>query len=227
MGLQVHPPVKVKLFEAFAGSRSVGKQGERLGMDVFSVDIKAFPGISLVADMEFVTPEMLPWPPDVMWFSPLCTTYSLAAISHHRNKDRSPRTEFAAKSDRMMQNVIRLIKAFPDAIYYIENPRATLRKMPFMRELPDPVTVWYCRYGDTRAKPTDIWTNNRYGLINPRGWVPRPECWNGNKDCHHESAPRGARTGTQGLKNDYERSKIPADLCLEVLLASVNITPRT
>jgi hypothetical protein len=217
---------QVRLLEAFAGSRSVGKQGERLGMDVFSIDIKPFKGISLVADIEFVTPEMIPWTPDVMWFSPPCTTYSLAAISHHRHESGEPKTDFAAKSDRMIQNVIRLIEAFPEAIYYIENPRATLRNMEFMRSLPDPVTVWYCRYGDKRAKPTDIWTNNLRSLFNPHGWAPRPQCWNGNKSCHHEAAPRGAKTGTQGLKNDYERSKIPADLCMDVLLSSVNITPK-
>lgn len=214
---------KVRLLEGFAGSRSVGMQGERLGMDVFSIDIKPFKGIGLVADMEFVTPEMLPWVPDIMWFSPPCTTYSLAAISHHRHEDGTPKTDFAAKSDRLVQNVIKLIRSFPDAIFYIENPRATLRNMEFMHEVPDPVTVWYCKYGDKRAKPTDIWTNNLRSLFNPNGWEPRPECWNGNKKCHHEAAPRGARTGTQGLKNDYERSKIPADLCLDVLLASVNI----
>ena len=43
-------------------------------------------------------------------------------------------------------------------------------------------TVWYCKYGDTRAKTTDIWTNNLYNLLNSKGWNPRPECFNGNKD---------------------------------------------
>ena len=38
-----------------------------------------------------------------------------------------------------------------------------------------------------------------------------------NKNCHHEEAPRGSRTGTQGLKDNYERSKIPYELCKEIL----------
>ena len=33
----------------------------------------------------------------------------------------------------------------------------------------------------------------------------------------HESAPRGSQTGTQGLKNDFERSKVPEQLCKEIL----------
>ena len=82
-----------------------------------------------------------------------------------------------------------------------------------MQNLPIRHTVWYCQYGDDRAKPTDIWTNNKL-------WVPKKECHNyrnGVKHCHHESAPRGSKTGTQGKKGSYERSKIPEKLCAEVL----------
>ena len=67
-----------------------------------------------------------------------------------------------------------------------------------------------CTYGDERAKPTDIWTNSDK-------WIPRPVCHNGNKECHHTPAPRGSKTGTQGRKGSYERSKIPEQLCYEVL----------
>ena len=55
---------------------------------------------------------------------------------------------------------------------------------------------------------TDIWTNNM-------NWKPRPMCKNG-MPCH-VSAPRGAKTGTQGLKNNYERSKLPKELCVEIV----------
>jgi hypothetical protein len=54
-------------------------------------------------------------------------------------------------------------------------------------------------------------------MFNPTGWKPRPQCWNGNKRCHHEEAPRGSKTGTQGLKNNYERSKIPQELCEDII----------
>ena len=68
-------------------------------------------------------------------------------------------------------------------------------------------TVTYCQYGDNRMKPTDIWTN-----VN---WKPKPMCKNG--DSCHEAAPRGSQTGTQGLKNDYEKSKVPYELCQELI----------
>jgi len=42
-------------------------------------------------------------------------------------------------------------------------------------------------------------------------------CRNGNPDCNHERAPRGSKTGTQGLKGNMERSVIPS-LLFEYIL---------
>ena len=82
-----------------------------------------------------------------------------------------------------------------------------MRNMTWMQDLPR-YTVTYCKYGDTRMKPTDIWTNH-----------PKPKflpmCKNG--DPCHVSAPRGSRTGTQGLKGAKERSVIPQKLCEHIV----------
>jgi len=217
----------MNLLELFAGSRSIGKVADKLGHQVFSVDINNFKGIDLVKDIEFLTKKDIPFIPDVIWASPPCTTYSIAAIGHHRDMGK-PKTDFAAKSDRLVVNTLKLIKEY-GCKYFIENPRGYMRKMFFMEGLPR-TTVWYCRYGDSAAKPTDIWSNHIYSLFNSDGWQPRQECFNGNKKCHHESAPRGStikklknkgiivkKGGTQGKKNNYERSKIPYQLCKEII----------
>ena len=205
----------MNVLELFAGSRSVGKAAESLGYNVFSSDINEFEGIDYAVDILEFDINKVPFIPDIIWASPPCTTYSIAAISHHRPHNK-PLSDFAIKSDRMVQKTLSIIQELQPNKWYIENPRGLLRKQKFMMGLPR-TTVWYCKYGDTRAKPTDIWTNNLYSLLNSDGWNPRPECFNGNKDCHHESAPRGSRTGTQGLKGNYERSKIPHELCIEIL----------
>ena len=102
-----------------------------------------------------------------------------------------------------------IIEELNPKYFVIENPRGKLRKLGLI-DSNLLKTVWYCTYGDERAKPTDLWTNISQ-------WQPRPVCWNGNKDCHHEPAPRGSKTGTQGRIGSYDRSKVPNDLCEEIL----------
>jgi hypothetical protein len=202
----------MKIVELFAGSRSLGRAAEQLNHNVFSVDWEKYDKIDLAIDVEEMTTDMVPFIPDMVWASPDCTTYTIAAISTHRN-GTEPKTDYAKKCDKVNQHFISLIKEWllvnPDMRFFIENPRGMLRKMPFMQEFKRH-TVWYCKYGDDRAKPTDIWTNSDE-------WIPRAMCHNGNKDCHHQSAPRGSKTGTQGRKGSYDRSRIPEPLCVEIL----------
>lgn len=63
-------------------------------------------------------------------------------------------------------------------------------------------------------KPTDIWTNCK-------NWISKPICKNGSP-CH-ESAPRGSRTGTQGINGARDRGKIPEQLFYEIF-KSINNT---
>ena len=205
----------MKILELFAGSRSIGKAAESLGYKVYSSDLNDFEDIDYPIDILEFDINKVPFKPDIIWASPPCTTYSIAAISHHRPHDK-PLSDFAIKSDNIIKKTISIIKELNPKYWYIENPRGMLRKQTFMQGLPR-TTVWYCKYGDKRAKPTDIWSNNLRSVFKPDGWQPRPECHNGNKKCHHESAPRGSRTGTQGLKGNYDRSKIPNELCIEIL----------
>jgi len=208
---------KLNILELFAGSRSVGKVGEMLGYNVFSIDWKKYDGIDLAIDIGNLTKEDVPFVPDVVWASPDCTTYSIAACSTHRANSTEPKTDYAKKCDQVNVHFIGLIKDWlkinPDMVFFIENPRGMLRKMPFMQEFKRH-TIWYCQYGDDRAKPTDIWTNSQT-------WQPRPQCKNGNPNCHHQLAPRGSKTGTQGRKGSYERSIIPKELCLEILKSQI------
>ena len=204
----------MKVLELFAGSRSFSKVAEGLLMDTFSVDWEDYDGIDLVTDVATLKIEDIPFVPDIIWASPDCTTYTIAAISTHRN-GVEPKSEYAKQCDTTNQHFIGLIKKWlelnPKMFFFIENPRGMLRKMPWMQEFKRH-TIWYCQYGDDRAKPTDIWTNSTK-------WIPRPVCYNGNTECHHQPAPRGSKTGTQGRKGAYDRSRIPDALCFEILVS--------
>ena len=89
--------------------------------------------------------------PDVIWASPPCTSYSIAAISHHRKKNPitgnlDPVSDFAKLSDNLVQHTIELIRELQPKYWFIENPRGGLRKMAFMKNLPR-YTITYCQYG--------------------------------------------------------------------------------
>ena len=212
----------MKVLELFAGTRSIGKAFEAAGHEVFSVEWdKNFEDIDLYADILTVTAADIVERfglPDVVWASPDCTTFSIAAISHHRRKNPEtgnldPVSDYAKFCDKVDQHVLELIKELNPKFYFIENPRGGMRKMTWMQGLPR-YTVTYCQYeldkpvNERRMKPTDIWTNHP----NPEF---KPMCKNG--DPCHAAAPRGAKTGTQGLKGSKERSVIPRMLCEHIV----------
>jgi len=207
---------KIKVLELFAGSRSIGNAAESLGFEVFSSDINNFEGIDYVVDILNFDTNKVPFKPDIIWASPPCTYFSVASIGKHWNEDHTPKSKNALIGVSYVSKTLEIIKTLKPNKWYLENPRGKLRKLQVVKGLPR-TTVWYCTYGDKRAKPTDIWSNNIFSLFNVDGWRPRPECFNGNKNCHHEFAPRGSQTGTQGLKGNYDRSKIPNELCFEIL----------
>jgi site-specific DNA-cytosine methylase len=213
----------MKLLELFAGSRSIGKEAEQQGYEVFSIDINNFKNIDLVIDILKLKKDMIPFTPDVIWASPPCTYFSVASIGVHWFEDHKPKTKEALLGMEILNKTLSIFKWYPNAIYFMENPRGKMRKKV---SGIDRTTITYCSYATDETevvtmKPTDIWSNHIYDMFNPNGWVPRPMCFNGNKKCNHEEAPRGSITGVQGLKGNYERSKIPKELCKEIIKSTI------
>lgn len=206
----------MRVLELFAGTRSIGKAFEKHGHKVYSIEWdKGFENIDWYEDIGKITAQDIIdkfGHPDVIWASPDCTSFSIAAISHHRRKNPEtgnldPVSDYAKFCDNVDQHVLDLIRELKPKYWFIENPRGGMRKMTWMQGLPR-YTVTYCQYGDTRMKPTDIWTNHP----DPKF---KPPCHNG--DPCHEPAPRGSKTGTQGLKGSIDRSRIPDKLCEHIV----------
>lgn len=220
----------MKVLELFAGTRSIGKAFEARGHEVYSVEwSKDFENIDLYADIGTLTAQDILEKfghPDVIWASPDCTTFSVMAISSHRRKNYETGeleavSDYAKFCDKVDKHVLELIKELQPTYYFIENPRGGLRKMSWMKDLPR-YTVTYCQYGETRMKPTDIWTNHP----DPKF---KPMCKKG--DPCHASAPRWSTVrkaiaqgieievgGTQyAMKKGKERSVIPAQLCEHIV----------
>lgn len=205
----------MKAIELFCGAKSISNVFTERGHKTFTIDNNSIFNPDLCIDIMDFKIEMLHdyfINPDVVWASPPCTCFRVASISTHwggGSRGYKPKTEKAKESIRLIKKTIEIIEELQPKLWFIENPRGILRKLIPMASFPRK-TVTYCQYGDKRMKPTDIWTNCSV-------WVPRPMCKNG--DTCHEPAPRGSKTGTQGLKNATERSKIPYELCKELLLA--------
>tara|TARA_R100001230_G_C5602475_1_gene115998 strand:+ start:54 stop:680 length:627 start_codon:yes stop_codon:yes gene_type:complete len=208
----------MKLLELFAGSRSVGKVAEKFGIEVFSVDINEFKNIDYITDILEFDYSKVPYKPNIIWASPPCTYFSVASIGHHWNEDHTPKTKEAILGMQILNKTLEIIEHYKPDYYFIENPVGKMRRK--IKGI-NRTTVTYCSYGDNRMKPTDIWSNHIYDMFNTKGWRPKPQCYAGNKKCHHEEAPRGSKTGTQGLKNNYERSKIPEQLIVEIIASTL------
>jgi len=204
----------MKVLELFAGSCSFSNVAATYGFETYTTDNVQYGKVDLVEDVLNISLGDIPFKPDIIWASPPCKTFSIASCGKHWTApdelgNREPKTEKAHNGLLLLEQTIWIMSNLQPKYYFIENPRGLMRKMPQVEYLPR-YTVSYCKYGDKRMKPTDIWTNLKFDAKMCQNRNP-------NNICHHEKAPRGSQTGTQGLKNDYERAKVPYLLCKEIV----------
>lgn len=202
------------IFDFFAGTGSSTQAFKDAGDTVISFELDPYFEATETVDVLTLTAKDLIAKygrPDFVWASPPCTTFSVASIGRHwlqGGTNPIPKTEAARKGQEIVIHTRKLIEELnPRYGFLIENPRGMLRKLPAVQGL-NRRTVTYCKYGDTRMKPTDLWGD-------VPNWTPRPACKNG--DTCHEAAPRGSQTGTQGLKHHRIKSMIPYELGYEIL----------
>lgn len=194
----------MKLLELFCGTKSISKVFYVNGWDVTTLDFDPQFNPDICGDI--LTTD-IKGEYDVIWASPPCTTWSIAAVGKHWRGNK-PSAE-AIMGNKILCRTLEIINILRPRYWFIENPVGMMRKSPIMAALPK-CTVTYCQYGDTRQKPTDIWTNCDL-------WHPRPMCKRG--DPCHEAAPRGSKSGTQGIVGARDRGVIPPQLAQEIIWA--------
>lgn len=168
-----------------------GKFNPNIAVDVFEFDIDKYGRF------------------DFIWASPPCESFSVSSIGHHWHRGGIPKTDNAIYAKKLLAKTLEIIRHANPYAYLIENPMGMMRKMPELFMVPRS-TVTYCQYGDFRMKPTDL-----FGVV--PGWTPRPACHKG--DPCHVAAPRGSRTGTQGMRSYADKSVVPIDLWVEIINA--------
>jgi hypothetical protein len=152
-------------------------------------------------------------PYDFIWFSPDCSIFSLMNMRWERNFNENfePISPRAIKEVEGIKFVLdRIRERAPRLGWIMENPRALMRKMDFVKDLHR-ATVSYCQYGDDRMKPTDL-----FGNI-PMYFIPKV-CRNG-RSCHLNGS-RGSQSGTQGMEKT-EAGIIPYQLSFEIMKAAI------
>lgn len=206
----------MKVLELFAGTRSIGKAFERRGHEVTSVDYDPKFTDCLHEDAyAFLQEHGEEY--DVIWASPCCTTYSVAGLRCHRDKDSNgrytiPTSEYAEQCDAKNAVLFKWFDEHRGMMWFIENPRGQMLHMDFAKCLEDCKTeLCYCQYGFPTMKPTNIWTT-----LKNAGW--RPMCHPGAE--HHATNPKtGERKHVFDtvIKHEQWRSVIPDELCDHVV----------
>jgi hypothetical protein len=195
------PAPRLRVLDLFSGLRGWSQAFEERGHETFCIEwgrqfrADAYLDIGNVAGVL----DALPWRPDLVLASPPCTAFTTMTMGRNWTHAGEPKTERAREGQRLVLATIRIIAALRPRAWIIENPRARLRSLGLLEGF-ERRTVWYCRLGEERAKPTDLWGAFPPGLVLPDA------CHNGNPD--HIAAPRGSYTGTQGMES-AAAAKVP------------------
>ena len=203
----------MKVLELFSGTESFSKVARERGHQTFTIDMDRSFNPDLCIDLLDFEIDMLPEDfrnPDVIWASPPCTKFSILQVRNNWRKEGNQYFTKNKETDeaiRIIKKTLEIIKGLNPRFWFIENPRAMLRKQEFIPN-DKRKTVTYCKYGTPYQKATDIWTNLD-------SWIPREMC-KANSPCHVR-APRGSRTGIQGMSGFREnrQQKHPPDISMQ------------
>lgn len=119
--------------ELFSGTKSFSKVAKELGHETMTIDNDRSLEPDIVADIaQLNLPDFLDV--DIIWASPPCQGFSVAAIGKNWNRDYTPKSDSARLAIELVKHTFRIIRKHKPKYWFIENPRGMLRKMDFMDE---------------------------------------------------------------------------------------------
>jgi len=121
----------MKVLDLFCGTKSIANAFAKRGHEVYTIDWNSEFEPTLCADIGSLSaPDIITLcggAPDVIWASPDCTSYSVAAISYHRRRNSEtgnldPITDYARQCDAINSHVVDLIRELRPRVFFIETP---------------------------------------------------------------------------------------------------------
>lgn len=239
---------KLRVLDLYAGLHGWGSAFTARGHEVISLDIDPKFNCTITADILEIDPAVLALygPFDVILASPPCEAFSVAALSRNwervgnknaKNPVVVPKSEKAVLGQKLVEHTLYLIDYLQPAMWVMENPTAMMRRLEILQDV-ERRTVTYCKYGKSYRKPTDLWgnfpeglelheacttaKNKNYPLAGQLVQMEDGRTFVTDRDGNpcHEAAPRGSKTGVQGLGTSEERAIVPHDLSLAICLAA-------
>lgn len=238
---------KLRVLDLYAGLHGWGAAFAARGHEVISLDIDPKFNCTITADILEIDPAVLSLygPFDIILASPPCEAFSVAALS--RNWDVVgkktatpvvvPKSEKAKLGQKLVEHTLYIIDYLQPTAWLMENPTAMMRRLDVLQDI-ERRSVTYCKYGKSYRKPTDLWgnfpealeleqpcttaKNKNHPLAGQLARLPDGRTFVTDRDgkpCH-EAAPRGSKTGVQGLANSEERAIVPLQLSLTICLAA-------
>lgn len=139
----------MNVVELFSGTGHISDTFRKRGHRAWKIDWSKDLDANLHADISTLTASDIKGlvgknrKIDVIWTSPDCTTFSIAATAkgggfkHRELGTYKPKTEYAKFCDMVDQHVIDLIAELKPKYWFIENPRGMMRHMPWMKNIAD------------------------------------------------------------------------------------------
>jgi hypothetical protein len=237
---------KLRVLDLYAGLHGWGSAFAARGHEVISLDIDPKFNCTITADILEIDPAVLELygPFDIILASPPCEAFSVAALSRNWEVVGKmtttpvvvPKSEKAKLGQKLVEHTLYIIDYLQPTAWIMENPTAMMRRLEILQDI-ERRTVTYCQYGKTYRKPTDLWgnfpdglelhdacttaKNKAFPLAGQHVTMPNGQTFVTDRDgstCH-EAAPRGSKTGVQGLGTSEERAVVPTDLSLAICIA--------
>jgi hypothetical protein len=227
----------MKILELFSGTECLSDAFRARGHECFTVDWDTrFPSSLHIDIMQLTAQRILTdfGRPDIIWAGCDCTTFSVAAIGHHRRKDPAtgslaPKTEKAARADEVNRHTLGIIRSLRPRFFFIENPMGGLRKMDYMRGIPRKLTRIYSKMTKKTMKSLLVSTLLLIFAASNQISDPKSLLHRGSVFCGHltslvenSHAPQGADYILGGNRVGYwKQPKVSANLNLTARSAAV------